>query len=46
MTRADEMLYKSKENGRDCYSITTNISEATVITLATSKNSSKNDKLA
>lgn len=29
ITRADEMLYKSKESGRDRYSITTNVSEAT-----------------
>jgi diguanylate cyclase (GGDEF)-like protein len=29
MARADEMLYKAKENGRDGYVITTNVSEAT-----------------
>lgn len=29
ITRADEMLYKTKESGRDGYTITTNISEAT-----------------
>ena len=28
ITRADEMLYKAKDSGRDCYNITTNISEA------------------
>jgi len=28
LTRADEMLYKAKDSGRDCYNITTNISEA------------------
>ncbi|MDA7817603.1 diguanylate cyclase [Sulfurimonas sp.] len=28
ITRADEMLYKSKDSGRDRYSITTNVSEA------------------
>jgi len=29
LTRADEMLYKAKDSGRDCYNITTNVSEAT-----------------
>jgi len=29
ITRADEMLYKAKESGRDRYNITTNVSEAT-----------------
>ena len=29
ITRADEMLYKAKDSGRDRYNITTNISEAT-----------------
>jgi len=28
ITRADEMLYKSKDSGRDSYSITTNVSHA------------------
>jgi len=41
ITRADEMLYKSKDNGRDCYSITTNISDAKVITVATPKEDNK-----
>ena len=31
MTRADEMLYKSKDSGRDRYSITTDVSEAKVV---------------
>ncbi|MCF6309028.1 MAG: diguanylate cyclase [Sulfurimonas sp.] len=31
ITRADEMLYKAKESGRDRYNITTNVSEATPI---------------
>ena len=30
LSRADEMLYKAKESGRDGYIITTNVSEATV----------------
>jgi len=30
MTRADEMLYKAKENGRDSYVITTNFAKAEV----------------
>ena len=37
MTRADEMLYKAKESGRDRYSITTDVSEAQVVTVATPK---------
>jgi diguanylate cyclase (GGDEF)-like protein len=31
ITRADEMLYKAKDSGRDRYNITTNVSEATPI---------------
>ncbi|WP_294961957.1 diguanylate cyclase [Sulfurimonas sp.] len=31
ISRADEMLYKAKESGRDGYIITTNVSEATVL---------------
>ncbi|MFT5835292.1 MAG: diguanylate cyclase (GGDEF)-like protein [Sulfurimonas sp.] len=31
ISRADEMLYKAKESGRDGYIITTNVSEATII---------------
>jgi len=46
MTRADEMLYKSKDNGRDRYSITTDISEATIITVARSKKESTKNKPA
>jgi len=29
ISRADEMLYKAKENGRNGYTITTNVSDAT-----------------
>jgi len=46
MTRADEMLYKSKDSGRDRYSITTDVSEATVITVATPKDSLSKESLS
>ena len=36
LTRADEMLYKAKDDGRDRYHITTDVSEAKTITVATS----------
>jgi len=31
LSRADKMLYKAKESGRDTYNITTNVSEAMII---------------
>jgi len=46
MTKADEMLYKSKDGGRDCYSITTDVSEANIITVASSDDAISEDKLA
>jgi len=46
ITRADEMLYKSKDSGRDRYSITTDISDARVVTVATAKDAPAQDKLA
>ena len=46
ITRADEMLYKSKDSGRDRYSITTDISDAKVVTVATAKDAPAEDKLA
>jgi len=33
ITRADEMLYKAKESGRDRYNITTNVSDATPLVI-------------
>ena len=44
MTRADEMLYKSKDSGRDRYSITTDVSEATIITVASAKGETTSSK--